>query len=127
AVGISNLARNHQSTIRVGDLVVDIKTRVVEADSKPVWLTGKEYSIVELLSLRHGTIVTKEMFLAHLYGGMTEPRIKIIDVFVCKLRKKLAQATGGKQYIKTVWGRGYRLCDPAEIPSQPILHGGPQT
>ena len=75
-------------------------------------LTGKEYGILELLSLRKGTTLTKEMFLNHLYGGMDEPELKIIDVFVCKLRKKLAQATGGSHYIETVWGRGYVLRDP---------------
>jgi len=81
---------------------------------QPVHLTGKEYGILELLSLRKGTTLTKEMFLNHLYGGMDEPELKIIDVFVCKLRKKLAQATGGKHYIETVWGRGYVLRDPVE-------------
>ena len=101
------------STIRTGDLVVDLSTRVVLADDKPVHLTGKEYAILELLSLRKGTTLTKEMFLNHLYGGMDEPEIKIIDVFICKLRKKLAHATGGSHYIETVWGRGYVLRDPA--------------
>jgi two-component system cell cycle response regulator CtrA len=62
------------------------------------------------------TIRTKEMFLNHLYGGMDEPELKIIDVFVCKLRKKLAQATGGSHYIETVWGRGYVLRDPIVTP-----------
>jgi len=52
------------------------------------------------------------MFLNHLYGGMDEPELKIIDVFICKLRKKLAQATGGNHFIETVWGRGYVLRDP---------------
>ena len=75
-------------------------------------LTGKEYQMLELLSLRKGTTLTKEMFLNHLYGGMDEPELKIIDVFICKLRKKLAQATGGDNYIETVWGRGYVLRDP---------------
>jgi two-component system cell cycle response regulator CtrA len=98
----------------LGILVVNIETRVVKADGKPMRLTGKEYRIFELLSRRQGTTVTKEMFLGHLYGGVNEPGLKIIDVFVCKLRKKLAQATGGKHYIETVWGRGYRLCHPAE-------------
>jgi len=78
----------------------------------PVHLTSKEYGILELLSLRKGTTLTKEMFLNHLYDGMGEPELKIIDVFVCKLRKKLAQATGGSHYIETVWGRGYVLRDP---------------
>jgi len=75
-------------------------------------VTGTEYAILELLSLRKGTILTKEMFLDHLYHGANEPELKIIDVFLCKLRKKLAQATGGDHYIETVWGRGYMLCDP---------------
>ncbi|WP_198039078.1 winged helix-turn-helix domain-containing protein, partial [Skermanella stibiiresistens] len=66
------------------------------------------------LSLRKGTTLTKEMFLNHLYGGMDEPELKIIDVFVCKLRKKLAQSTSGDNYIETVWGRGYVLRDPQD-------------
>jgi len=101
-----------ESTIRTGMLAVNLDTRVVSVNEKPVHLTGKEYGILELLSRRKGTTLTKEMFLDHLYGGMDEPEIKIIDVFVCKLRKKLAQATGGSHYIETVWGRGYVLRDP---------------
>jgi two-component system cell cycle response regulator CtrA len=81
-------------------------------NGQPVHLTGKEYQMFELLSLRKGTTLTKEMFLNHLYGGMDEPELKIIDVFICKLRKKLSAATGGKNYIETVWGRGYVLRDP---------------
>jgi len=70
-------------------------------------VTGKEYQMLELLALRKGMTLSKEMFLSHLYGGMDEPEMKIIDVFICKLRKKLANASGGKDYIETVWGRGY--------------------
>lgn len=105
-------ARNNQSKIRTGELVIDFEARVVTAGGMPVWLTDKEYSILELLSLRRGVTVTKEMLLGHLYGGKNEPELKIIDVFVCHLRKKLAQATGGEPYIETIWGRGYRLCGP---------------
>jgi two-component system, cell cycle response regulator CtrA len=105
-----------ESTIRTGKLVVNLDTRVVSVEDQPVHLTGKEYAILELLSLRKGTTLTKEMFLNHLYGGTDEPELKIIDVFACKLRKKLAQATGGKHYIETVWGRGYVLRDPVEAP-----------
>jgi two-component system cell cycle response regulator CtrA len=102
------------SVIKTGKLSVNLDTRVVEVESQPLHLTGKEYGILELLSLRKGTTLTKEMFLNHLYGGMDEPELKIIDVFVCKLRKKLASATGGDNYIETVWGRGYVLRDPTE-------------
>ena len=103
-------------TIRIGKLVVNLDTRVVSVDDQPVHLTAKEYGILELLSLRKGTTLTKEMFLNHLYGGIDEPELKIIDVFVCKLRKKLAQATGGSHYIETVWGRGYVVRDPVPLP-----------
>ncbi len=103
-----------ESIIRTGRLVVNLDTRTVEVDSQPLHLTGKEYGILELLSLRKGTTLTKEMFLNHLYGGMDEPELKIIDVFICKLRKKLANATNGENYIETVWGRGYVLRDPNE-------------
>jgi two-component system, cell cycle response regulator CtrA len=106
-------------TIRTGMLTVNLETRVVSVDGRPVHLTGKEYRILELLSRRKGTTLTKEMFLDHLYGGMDEPEIKIIDVFICKLRKKLAQATGGSHYIETVWGRGYVLREPAANPGLP--------
>jgi len=102
------------SVIKTGKLSVNLDTRVVEVDSQPLHLTGKEYGILELLSLRKGTTLTKEMFLNHLYGGMDEPELKIIDVFVCKLRHKLKAATGGDSYIETVWGRGYVLRDPSE-------------
>ena len=100
------------SIIKTGKLTVNLDTRTVEVNSQPLHLTGKEYGILELLSLRKGTTLTKEMFLNHLYGGMDEPELKIIDVFVCKLRKKLAAATGGDNYMETVWGRGYVLRDP---------------
>ena len=96
-----------QSIIRVGKLTVNFDAKTVEVDGARVHLTGKEYAMLELLALRKGTTLTKEMFLNHLYGGMDEPELKIIDVFICKLRKKLSLACGGANYIETVWGRGY--------------------
>ena len=103
-----------EAMIRTGKLAVNLDARIVSVEDQPVHLTGKEYGILELLSLRKGTILTKEMFLDRLYHGMNEPELKIIDVFLCKLRKKLAQATGGNHYIETVWGPGYTLRDPAD-------------
>ncbi len=108
-----------QSVIRTGRLAVNLDTKTVEVDNQRVHLTGKEYAMLELLSLRKSTTLTKEMFLNHLYGGMDEPELKIIDVFICKLRKKLAAACGGENYIETVWGRGYVLRDPEEM-SEPL-------
>ena len=120
AVGSSS-APDCQSTIQTGDLVVDLNTRLVSVDGKPVHLTGKEFGILKLLSLRKGATVTKDMFLTHLYGGGAhEPELKIIDIFVCNLRKKLAQATGGNHYIETIWGRGYVLREPAPPNMKPL-------
>ena len=79
-----------QSVIKTGDIIVNLDAKTVEVNGHRVHLTGKEYQMLELLSLRKGTTLTKEMFLNHLYGGMDEPELKIIDVFTCKLRKKLA-------------------------------------
>ena len=104
-----------QSVIRVGKVLVNLDAKSVDVEGRTVHLTGKEYQMLELLSLRKGSTLTKEMFLNHLYGGMDEPELKIIDVFICKLRKKLAEATGGQSYIETVWGRGYVLREPSAL------------
>jgi len=107
-----------QSFIHTGDLTVNLDQKTIEVAGARVYVTGKEYQMLELLSLRKGSTLTKEMFLNHLYDGMDEPEIKIIDVFICKLRKKLANASNGKEYIETVWGRGYSLRDPSDHEAQ---------
>ena len=109
-----------QSITWTGKVAVNLDAKTVEVEGKTVHLKGKEYQMLELLSLRKGTTLTKEMFLNHLYGGMDEPELKIIDVFICKLRKKIAQATDNENYIQTVWGRGYVLKDP-EPEQQPAV------
>jgi two-component system cell cycle response regulator CtrA len=114
-----------QSVIRTGKINVNLDAKTVDVGGKTVHLTGKEYQMLELLSLRKGTTLTKEMFLNHLYGGMDEPELKIIDVFICKLRKKVSEATDGANYIETVWGRGYVLRDPdpSEMDEQRLAIG----
>jgi two-component system, cell cycle response regulator CtrA len=108
-----------QSVIHTGDLVVNLDTKTVEIHGQRVYLTSKEHQMLELLSLRQNRTVSKEQFLNHLYGGIEEPEQKIIDVFICKLRKKLSNASGGKEYIETIWGRGYVLREPSdgEVPA----------
>ena len=108
-------SKDHSSSvIQTGLVEVNLDTQTVSVAGKDLHLTGKEYGIMELLSLRKGSTLNKEQFLNHLYGGIDEPELKIIDVFICKLRKKLIKASGGKNYIETVWGRGYILKDPDE-------------
>lgn len=104
-----------QPTLRVGALLLNLDSRDVTVEGRPVHLTGKEYAILELLTLRKGMVLTKEAFLNHLYGGMDEPEMKIIDVFICKLRKKLALA-GAANLIGTVWGRGYMMRETDLLP-----------
>src|SRR4051812_33774686 len=94
------------STVETGDLVVNLDSKTVQINGSPVHLTGKEYQMLEILSLRKGTTLTKEVFLNQLYGGMDEPEVKIIDVFICKLRKKLSDASYGKTNFKRGWGGG---------------------
>ena len=110
-----------ESVIRCGDLTLKLDQKRAEMGRRDVGLTTKEYRMLELLAMRQGTPITKEMFLSHLYGGMDEPDQKIIDVFICKLRKKLMQASGGKDYIETIWGRGYVLRDPEPVRATPLL------
>ncbi len=106
-------AKGHsESVIRTGKLLVNLDSRVVEVDGQPLHLTGKEYGILELLSLRKGTTLTKEMFLNHLYGGMDEPELKIIDVFVCKLRKKLASRNQRRELHRDGVGPRLRAARP---------------
>ena len=102
-----------QSVINADDLRINLDSKLVEISGTPVNLTAKEYQMLELLALRKGMTLTKEMFLSNLYGGMEEPEAKIIDVFICKLRKKLASASGGRDYIETIWGRGYAMREQA--------------
>ena len=109
-------SRGHaQSVVQTGDLVVNLDEKTAEINRVRVHLTGKEYDILELLSLRKGMTISKEMFLNQLYGGIDEPEMKIIDVFICKLRKKLANASEGRNFIETVWGRGYVLREPHDM------------
>ena len=107
-------SRGHaQSRIEVGRMTIDLSERTVEIDGKPLKITSKEYSILELLALRKGKTLSKEHFLDHLYGGRDEPEQKIIDVFICKLRKKIQAVSGDDHGIETVWGSGYTLRDPS--------------
>lgn len=93
-----------RSLLTVGPLTLDLDSKRVLVAGRSVHLTGKEYAMLELLALRRGSLITKEMFLNHLYGGMDEPALKIIDIFICKIRKKLPPGL-----VETVWGRGYML------------------
>jgi two-component system cell cycle response regulator CtrA len=112
-------SRGHsESIIRTGAIALNLDTRTTEVGGVPVHLTPSEYKVLELLSLRKNSVLTKEMCLNHLYNGLKEPEVKIIDVFICKLRKKLAQAHDGGNQIETVWGGGYMLRDTPDLPQQ---------
>ncbi len=100
-----------ESTSQFGNFTINFDTRIIDANGSQVHLTNKEYAILELLAMRKGTVVTKEMFLNHLYNGVNDPSIKIVDVFICKIRQKLSKASRGINCIETVQGYGYMLKD----------------
>lgn len=106
-------AGHAESVIETGKLTINLDAKTVEVSGSPLHLTGKEYAMLELLSLRQGSTITKEAFLNHLYNGIDEPEAKIIDVFICKIRKKIMDAADGDNYIHTEWGRGYVLRPPS--------------
>jgi two-component system cell cycle response regulator CtrA len=110
---IDRRAKGHaQATVAVGGLSINMSDRTVRANGVRLHVTGSEYRIREMLFLRKGAVLSKETMMNNLYNGMDAPEMKVIDVFLCKLRKKLADATGGAQYIETVWGQGYTLRAP---------------
>ena len=110
-------SRGHtDSIIRTGAIALNLNTRSAEVSGTPIHLTPSEYKMLELLSLRKNSVLTKEACLNHLYNGLQEPEIKIIDVFICKLRKKIAAAADGDSQIETVWGGGYMLRDAKAAP-----------
>jgi two-component system cell cycle response regulator CtrA len=119
-------SRGHAQSVIVTDgLSIDVLSKTVEVDGKPVHMTAKEFAILELLALRKGKTITKEMLLNHMYGGIDEPEIKIIDVFVCKVRRKLMTAAADRRnHIETIWGRGYVLRDRAA--REGVLERGPE-
>jgi two-component system cell cycle response regulator CtrA len=103
--------RHGRATLWVGQLRLDLAERRVSVGDRPVRLTGKEYQILELLVLRKGTVLAKQVFIDIVYGKPTVSKVKMIDIFICKLRKKLADAGVGN-VIGTAWGRGYVLYEP---------------
>ncbi|MDR0633332.1 MAG: response regulator transcription factor [Holosporales bacterium] len=103
-----------ESIIKVGEIEINMQTRVASVNGKILSLTSKEYGVLELMAMRKGAALNKEAFLNHLYGGMDEPELKIVDVFICKLRKKISEVAERDGYIETIWGRGYMLKDPDE-------------
>ncbi|MDE1896023.1 MAG: response regulator transcription factor [Rhodospirillales bacterium] len=111
---VQNLIRRsrgfHENALRLGQVEINMNAKKIYANGKPVTLTKKEYQIAEILALRKGVVLSKEAILDHLYGGLDEPNPKIIDVFICKIRKKL-QTLGVEDFIETNWGRGYMAID----------------
>lgn len=108
-------AGHTSSVIKVGRTEIRLDNKEIVVDGKQIPLTTKEYLIVESLGLRKNMTLSKEQLLSRIYGGMDEPQDKIIDVFVCKVRKKIREVTGDYGLIDTVWGRGYVIREHTEI------------
>lgn len=107
-----------ENAISIGDMVIDFDKHITKIGDITVNLTSKEQELLEFMALKKNSAINKESFLEHLYNGLDEPDLRVIDVFICKMRKKLNLISGGKNYIDTIWGRGYILQDPEENASE---------
>jgi two-component system cell cycle response regulator CtrA len=97
------------SRVSFGPMTIDLIAKTVEAQGQRVPLSGKEYLILELLSLRRGKPVSKETMINHIYTDGEGPNSPTIGLFMHRLRKKLAAASGGGRFIETVQQHGYLL------------------
>lgn len=105
------------SALSIGNVEINMNAKKIFVAGQEIALTKKEYQIAEILALRKGCVLSKEAILDHLYGGLDEPNPKIIDVFICKIRKKLLSA-GADDLIQTNWGRGYMIVERRETEEQ---------
>ena len=108
------------ASVMIGNMEVDLNRHLALINGNQVPLTAKEFRIIEFLALRKGSVLSKAAFLSHLYGGMDEPEPKIIDVFMCKLRRKMELAGAVGVSIDTVWGQGYILRETNPIDGSPV-------
>ena len=95
--------------LRTGIVRLDCGTQEVEVNGVPLELTPKELDVLKLLMLCTNTVLTKGEILAQLYDEVDQPSPKIVDVLICKVRSKLAQA-GACDVISTIYGCGYTVC-----------------
>lgn len=96
----------------IGPVTLDMPGQRVLVHDRPVHLTRTEMLFLEFLMIRAGRCCPKGAILDHLYGGLDQPDQKIIDVFLCKIRRKLAVAGAPQDFVQTVWGRGYMIAKP---------------
>lgn len=120
----TSTAGRTQRMLVAGPITLDLKLRKVFVGSQRVPLTAREFDVLELLVQTRGTVMPKQVILEQLYGTVEVPDQKIIDVFVCKIRRKLRDATGGNGVIDTVWGRGYIVRQDSRSPQRRVAAGG---
>ncbi|SFK15149.1 winged helix-turn-helix domain-containing protein [Falsiroseomonas stagni] len=97
--------------ITIGNTTLDQAKLALTVDGRDVRITRREFDVLEMLFLRRGSLVTKADFLQRLYGSDEGPDSRTLDVFICKVRRKLA-AAGAAEFIRTAWGRGYMAEEP---------------
>jgi two-component system, cell cycle response regulator CtrA len=107
------------SVIELGEFVLDVDARQLMIGKNAVHLTGKEFDLLACLVLRRHKVLSRQAIMVALYSATDEePDEQIIDTFLFKLRKKLADASNGHHYIETIRGQGYQFVDPMEVPAK---------
>lgn len=106
-------------SIRIGAVTAYFDGRDPEVAGETVFLSGREHAVFRQLALNASRVVSKAAIYDAVYGMAEEqPFDKVIDVYICKIRKKIASAAGGgHRYIETVHGRGYKLSPPDAMPA----------
>jgi two-component system OmpR family response regulator len=97
-----------ETTLQFGDLEIDLLTRVVRRDGRPIELLPREYRLLEYLMRHPGRVVTRTMLFEEVWGYHYDPQTNVIDVHIGRLRRKLEEG-GLSQLIHTVRGSGYVL------------------
>jgi DNA-binding response OmpR family regulator len=92
------------TVLRAGNMTLDLRTRRASTDGRPIDLTAREFTMLEVLIRHAGQVLSREQLLSHVWGYDYDPGSNVVDVYVGYLRKKL-----GADSIETVRGMGYRL------------------
>lgn len=100
-----------QRTLHFGDLNLDVNTMTVKLKNIPLNMTKNEFSILNLLMEHPRQVFTKDMIYEKVWGETLDGTENAINVHVSNIRKKIASIDNEKNYIKTVWGIGFKMSD----------------
>jgi len=112
---------NKSRTIKIGELIIDTKTRRVERNGREILLTGREYALLEALATREGQVLSRDLIQERVWMDENSTS-NTVDVYIGMLRKKI-DAGFETKLIQTVHGIGYTIRAPMDLPNPPAPNG----